>query len=342
MQIFTRFVRSRRGNLATQAAIAFGAALGLPDVQEAQAAGLPEAGVWINNEGKGAIEIKPCGAALCGNIVWLRKPINDQGQPLSDRLNPDETKRNRPICGLPVIGNVKRTSEGWDEGWIYNPEEGAQYDVALQAAGDRLTVTGYKGIKLFSKTFTWTRAPADLQRCDGAGPQQTKAKPVIAPPKLAAPSPQDGAAPTAVKKRATGGPAPAAAKPAAAPAAAKKPPAKDAKVGAPTATGAPAKTTGTAKTTTADKQGVAPAKKAVAAKPTQPGAPAAKKTAATAPGTKPPAKAAAKPAAKKPATATASTVGDKKAADPSDKKPVAKPAAKKETADEDDAQSAVP
>lgn len=347
MQFFTRLVRSRRGSLATQAAIAFGAALGLPDVREAHAAGVPEAGVWINNEGKGAIEIKPCGAALCGNIVWLKNPVNDQGKPLSDRLNPDETKRNRPICGLPVIGNVKRTPEGWDEGWIYNPEEGAQYDVALQAAGDRLTVTGYKGIKLFSKTFTWTRAPADLQRCDGAGPQQTKAKPVVAPPKLAAPAPQDGAAPTAVKKQATGGPAPAAAvkataKPAAALTAAKKPPAKDAKAGPPAATGAPAKTPGTAKTTTADKQGVAPAKKAVAAKPTQPGTAAAKKAVATAPGTKPPAKAAAKPAAKKPATATASAVGDEKATVPSDKKPAAKPAAKKETADEDDAPSAVP
>jgi hypothetical protein len=37
-------------------------------------------------------------------------------------------------------------------------------------------VTGYKGIKLLSKTLVWTRAPADLPRCppgkeaSGTGP----------------------------------------------------------------------------------------------------------------------------------------------------------------------------
>lgn len=336
MQFLTRFVRSRRASLATQAAIALGAALALPEYRDARAADTAEVGVWINHEGKGAVEIKPCGAALCGNIVWLKTPVNDQGQPLFDRRNPDETKRNRPICGLPVIGNVKRTPEGWDEGWIYNPEEGAQFDVALQASGDRLTVTGYKGIKLFSKTLIWTRAPADLQRCDGAGPQQTKAKPAVAPPKLAAPQPKDGA-PTAAKKQAAPAPGNASAKPAAAPAptAAKKPPAKDAKAVPAAASGAPAKKAATAPS----------AKNAVtttAKTPAQPGAATATKKTATAPGTKPPAPTAAKPAAKKPAaTATASTTADKKAVAPSDKKPAAKPPLKKKPADEDDAPSAV-
>ena len=356
MQFFTRFVAGRRGNLAAQAAFALGAALALPELREAQAAGPAEVGVWINHEGKGAVEIKPCGAALCGNIVWLKNPVNDQGQPLFDRRNPDETKRTRPICGLAVIGNVKRTSEGWDEGWIYNPEEGAQFDVALQASGDRLTVTGYKGIKLFSKTLIWTRAPADLQRCDGAAPQQTKAKPVVVPPKLATPKPQDGSPAPAARKPVTATEAPAGEKPAAKPGVAteaKKPVAKD------------------AKTTTAAKQpagGPAPAKKAAAPttgtskkaaieNPAKPGgtpsaktaAPAIKAAAKPAAGTAkaaagspiPPAPTAAKkPVAKKPATATASTAGDKKATVPSDQG-AAKPAAKKKTADEDDASSTV-
>jgi uncharacterized protein (DUF2147 family) len=229
MQIFPKLVRSRGGNLTAGATLVFGAVLAVLDHRPA-AAQVPEVGVWINHEGKGAVEIKPCGAALCGNIVWLRDPVNDQGQPLFDRRNPQESKRNRPICGLPVIGNVKRTSEGWDEGWIYNPEEGAQYDVALQASGDRLTVTGYKGIKLFSKTLIWTRAPADLQRCEGA--KQTKAK-SVAPVKAATtPTPEGGAAKPAAKSAvapAQGKP-PAAQKATAAPTAkpAAKPAAKDA------------------------------------------------------------------------------------------------------------------
>lgn len=181
MQISSSFGRGS-GNASARVTLAFSAVL-LAMHCAPVAAQVPEVGVWINHEGKGAVEIKPCGAALCGNIVWLRDPINAEGQPLFDRRNPDAGRRNRPICGLPVIGNVRRTSEGWDEGWIYNPEEGAQYDVALRASGDRLSVTGYKGIKLFSKTFTWTRAPADLQRCEGV--RQTKAKPSNAPVKAA-------------------------------------------------------------------------------------------------------------------------------------------------------------
>ena len=90
MQFFTRFVSGRRRNLAAQAAFALGAALVLPELQDAQAAGPPEVGVWINHEGKGAVEIKPCGPGLCGNIVWLKTPGNDQGQPLIDRRNPDD------------------------------------------------------------------------------------------------------------------------------------------------------------------------------------------------------------------------------------------------------------
>ena len=359
MQFFTRFVAGRRGNLAAQAAFALGAALVLPELRDAQAAGQAagpaEVGVWINHEGKGAVEIKPCGAALCGNIVWLKNPVNDQGQPLFDRRNPDETKRTRPICGLAVIGNVKRTSEGWDEGWIYNPEEGAQFDVALQASGDRLTVTGYKGIKLFSKTLIWTRAPADLQRCDGAAPQQTKAKPVVAPPKLAAPKPQDGTSAPAAKKPVTATTAPAGGKPAQPGVAteAKKPVAKDAK--ATTAAKQPAAAAAPAKKAAAPTAGTS--KKTAIENPAKPGGtpsaktatPAVKAAAKPAPGTAkaaaaspvPPAPTAAKkPVAKKPATATASTAGDKKATVPSDKG-AAKPAAKKKTADEDDASSTV-
>jgi uncharacterized protein (DUF2147 family) len=362
MQFFTRFVAGRRGNLAAQAAFALGAALVLPELRDAQAAGQAagpaEVGVWINHEGKGAVEIKPCGAALCGNIVWLKNPVNDQGQPLFDRRNPDETKRTRPICGLAVIGNVKRTSGGWDEGWIYNPEEGAQFDVALQASGDRLTVTGYKGIKLFSKTLIWTRAPADLQRCDGAAPQQTKAKPIVAPPKLAAPKPQDGTSAPAAKKPVTATTAPAGAKPAAKSGTVtndtkKLPVAKDAK--ATTAAKQPASTAAPAKKAAAPTAGTS--KKAAIENPAKPSgtpstktaAPAVKAAAKPAAGTAkaaagapvPPAPTAAKkPVAKKPATATASTAGDKKATVPTDKG-AAKPAAKKKTADEDDASSTV-
>jgi uncharacterized protein (DUF2147 family) len=134
-----------------------------------------ERGVWYNNSGKGAVEIRPCGASgrdadrLCGFIVWLKEPNNKRGEPLTDGYNSDPGKRHRPICGLPVLGQLRPMSDGsWDQGWVYDPEQGQAFDAAIQLnSTDRLVLTGYKGVKFFSKSFVWKRAPADLPRCDG-------------------------------------------------------------------------------------------------------------------------------------------------------------------------------
>lgn len=125
------------------------------------------AGVWLDDTGQGAIEITPCGDRLCGRVVWLREPADQAGRPIVDANNPDPGRRRRPVCGLPVIGDLVRQNDGsWDRGWIYDPKVGKSYDVELRLnAPERLTVTGYVGIKLLSETFVWTRAPAALERC---------------------------------------------------------------------------------------------------------------------------------------------------------------------------------
>jgi uncharacterized protein (DUF2147 family) len=144
-----------------------------------------ELGVWFNDSGRGAVEIRPCGTSgrdankLCGFIVWLKNPTFKDGRPLYDGYNSDPSKRKRPICGLPVLGNLQRSSEGgYDFGWVYDPEQGQSFDAAIQLrSADRLIMTGYKGVKFFSKSFVWKRAPADLPRCDGttAALHETKA-----------------------------------------------------------------------------------------------------------------------------------------------------------------------
>ncbi len=143
----------------------------------ATAAGAPrEQGLWFNNSGRGAVEIRPCGDTgrdanrLCGFIVWLKDPNNKKGEPLTDGYNENPRKRTRPICGLPVLGSLRPMSDGsWDQGWVYDPEQGKSFDAAIALRShDRLVLTGYKGIKFFSKSFLWRRAPDDLPRCDNA------------------------------------------------------------------------------------------------------------------------------------------------------------------------------
>jgi uncharacterized protein (DUF2147 family) len=127
----------------------------------AQAAESP-LGVWIDDTGRGAVEISECGAGkLCGKLVWL------------------QDEKNSKACGTAIIGDVAREGDGWDNGWIYSPENDSKYDVALTPVGaDKLTVLGYAGTKLFSREMTWTRAPADLKRCDL---QEAKAGGAVAP-----------------------------------------------------------------------------------------------------------------------------------------------------------------
>lgn len=142
--------------------------LGTKDPTHAQSAPA-EAGLWYDDTGRGAVEIVPCGAKLCGRIAWLKSEVNDEGKPLVDRYNPNPARRTTPICGLQVVGDVQKLSDGtWDQGWIYDPKTGSSYNVAMNLmAPGQLKITGYKGIKLLSKSFMWTRAPDDLPRCTG-------------------------------------------------------------------------------------------------------------------------------------------------------------------------------
>ncbi len=197
---------------------AFAAVL-IAGAASAQAASDPT-GVWINDTGRGAVEIKNCGAALCGHVVWVKDGADTKG------------------CGKQIIGDATPAGTGrWDSGWIYSPEKRKNYDVELKPLADgTLRVLGYAGTKLFSRTMIWTRAPADLKRC---GETQTAAVPS---------APASGApASVEAKSVATNQPAPSASAPSSAPAPA------DVKAGAKAdAANAPA-------SATAAKPGVTPA-----------------------------------------------------------------------------------
>ena len=131
---------------ATSAAIV-AAAITFP-AATAHAASSPK-GVWMNDTGRGAIEIKSCGNALCGHVVWVKATGDEKG------------------CGKQIIGEAQPAGGGrWDNGWIYSPEKKRRYDVELTPLSEtRLRVVGYAGTKFFSKTMIWTKAPDDLQRC---------------------------------------------------------------------------------------------------------------------------------------------------------------------------------
>ncbi len=152
----------------------------------------------MNDTGRGAIEIKPCGAGMCGHVVWVKDTADANG------------------CGRKIIGDVMPSGDGlWDNGWIYSPEKKKKYDVELKPLDNgTLRVKGYAGTKFFSKTMIWTKAPADLVRCGETQAAAPAAKPAETAEKSAAASASTGtktAAATEPKAPAADAPAKAAA-----------------------------------------------------------------------------------------------------------------------------------
>ncbi len=155
-------------NCSGAAFVAAGLLFGVT-MQAAPAAAEPkEVGIWYDDTGKGAVKIEICTpTTLCAKIYWLKEPMADNGQPKTDGYNPEPTMRNRPICGLQIMGDLEQISGGgFDNGWVYDPKEGKSYSVALDLIdADTLKMTGYKGMRFLGKSFIWKRAPADLPGC---------------------------------------------------------------------------------------------------------------------------------------------------------------------------------
>src|SRR6478609_3455649 len=86
-------------------------------------------GTWLTNGGKATVRIASCGPELCGTIIALKEP-NDPatGRPKTDVNNPDASKRNRPMIGVPIVLGMKPsgTPDKWN-GQVYNAEDGKTY-----------------------------------------------------------------------------------------------------------------------------------------------------------------------------------------------------------------------
>jgi uncharacterized protein (DUF2147 family) len=126
-------------------------------------------GLWYAEGGAAVVEIKPCGGALCGRVVWLHSPLDEEGCELRDKNNPDPALRNRPVIGLEILRGLlpsNQTPLSWTGGTIYDPVSGNTYRCRLKLeSGDRLYLHGYLGIPLVGRTTTWTRVRSENTKC---------------------------------------------------------------------------------------------------------------------------------------------------------------------------------
>ena len=114
-------------------------------------------GVWLTESKKAHVEIYDCGDKLCGKIVWLKEPNDEQGNPKVDKENSDESKRILPLMGSNMISDmVRASSKLWKDGEIYNAEDGKTYSSKMEMIDDKtLEVSGC--VFIICKDQTWLR-----------------------------------------------------------------------------------------------------------------------------------------------------------------------------------------
>ena len=111
-------------------------------------------GLWLTDDGKGVVEVAPCGRNMCGKIVRVldRRP----GIPTTDVENPDPARRNRPIVGLQVLSGFKPGTNQWEGGQAYDPKKGSSYRSSMRLNRDgSLRITGC--VLVICQSVRWTR-----------------------------------------------------------------------------------------------------------------------------------------------------------------------------------------
>ena len=115
-------------------------------------------GYWLTQNERAVIKIAPCESSICGSIYWII-----DGGLQKDIHNEDETLRDRPMCGLQILGNFeKESATEWEDGFIYKADDGDIYDANLELISEnKLKLRGYVGVPLLGKTQHWTRVSKD-------------------------------------------------------------------------------------------------------------------------------------------------------------------------------------
>lgn len=98
-------------------------------------------GIWLRDTGASKVKIAPCGAALCGYIVWLKDAATSPAK-----------------MGEKIFFDMKSDGDNSWEGSAYNPENGKTYTGKMSLSGNTLTTKGCVLGGIICKTIVWSRA----------------------------------------------------------------------------------------------------------------------------------------------------------------------------------------
>ena len=65
--------------------------------------------------------------------------------------------KNQPLVDLVILKGFEADGNTYDDGTIYDPQNGKTYDCKITYKGKTLAIRGYIGISLFGRTTVWER-----------------------------------------------------------------------------------------------------------------------------------------------------------------------------------------
>jgi uncharacterized protein (DUF2147 family) len=117
-------------------------------------------GQWYNAEDNIVVTLFEDRQMVSGKVTWMKYPNDENGNPKTDLLNPDESLRNRESVGMIMLSSFTHIAGNvWDNGRLYDPKKGKTYTgiITLKDANS-LNLRGYVGLSFIERSSsTWTR-----------------------------------------------------------------------------------------------------------------------------------------------------------------------------------------
>ncbi|HPX75909.1 MAG TPA: DUF2147 domain-containing protein [Bacteroidales bacterium] len=93
-----------------------------------------------------------------GKVIWLEKPLDKDGKPYCDVLNPDPSKRHIRCDNMTILYGFTFKKGEWVGGKVYNPTNGKTYTAKMNFETEtKLKLRGYVGHPMFGATEYWTK-----------------------------------------------------------------------------------------------------------------------------------------------------------------------------------------